>query len=344
MKKTVRWILAIVVFIAVGLLMFGRISQILREKTGQQADMMHSLYSMEENTVDVLTIGSSHGYYAVQPNYLWNEYGIAVYDMCSPRQSVATSYYVLKEVLKYQSPKAVLLESYYFYFDGKYVSEDPQVQVRQAFDGLKCDEVKYAMMEDFFPDLTWKEKLSYYIPFIQYHSRWNDLRDYDFNSEPYLHGAHLDYSIKVLEDPGLPTEGTPIPEVNCVYFEKIQQLCEENEIELIVFAAPYAVMNKEATYMKNQGVNLSLESYLEEKGVPFYFYQKMDEVTFDFTTDFRDTTHLNTRGGYKISAHLGEVLTEEYEIPDRREDVRYQSWYDDYELYRAAEEKLLSES
>ena len=61
MKKTVRWTAAAVIFLLIGLVLFGKISEVLRKKTGGVSDMVHSLYEIEENTVDVLCMGSSHG-------------------------------------------------------------------------------------------------------------------------------------------------------------------------------------------------------------------------------------------------------------------------------------------
>ena len=105
MKKNVRWICAAVVFVVIGLMLFFNISEVLRRKGGGAADMVHSFYDIEENTLDVLCMGSSHGYSAFQPNTLWNEFGLTSYVLCSQRQTAATTYYLLQEALKYQKPK-----------------------------------------------------------------------------------------------------------------------------------------------------------------------------------------------------------------------------------------------
>lgn len=72
-----RRIAGTVLFFVTGILIFCGISEALRRKTAEATDMVHSFYEIEEDTLDVLFLGSSHLYYGVQPNELWRDYGIA---------------------------------------------------------------------------------------------------------------------------------------------------------------------------------------------------------------------------------------------------------------------------
>lgn len=347
MKKTARWLVSIVLFLICGSLIFGRVNDILRVKTGQDADMMHCMYEQSNGggMADVICIGSSHALCSFQSNHLWHKYGITSLAMSSGLQTVATSYYVLREALKHEKPKVVLLESYYFFRDVKYVDKPEQSQVRRAFDGLNSDEVKYAMLEDFFPDASLKEKLSFYIPFLKYHVRWDDLRDYDFNPCYYLRGSALVNKVCQIKDRGLPDQPTELPEVNKKYFEKILELCRENGIELVVYQAPYGCREKKIKdYMKKQGCNIALEPYLAELGVPFLFYQKSGEVAFDYSTDFMNAGHMNLTGGIKLTDHLGAWLQETYGLEDHRGDAAYHSYDEDYEQYCLAIENNVDTS
>lgn len=339
-KKVMKWILSVMTFTICALLLFARVSEILREKTGRGANMMKCLYETAgKGNADVICLGSSHGYWAVQSNYLWDEYGMSSLVMCSPRQTVASSYYVLKEVLKYHRPKVVLLEAYYFYFGEKFVDEDPQVQIRKAFDGLHSDEVKREMLDDFLEGISWKDKLTYYIPFLQYHSRWESLKNYDFHSQYYLRGSALGFSVYPTEDPGIPETASEISETNIEYLERLDQLCRENGIHLVVFASPMGKYENDPDnekYARIQGYNVALESLLACREIPFLFYQKMRDVYFDFSADFLDSAHLNTLGGIKLSKHLGEWLQQHYQIPDHRGEEMYQAYEDDYQRYRDA--------
>lgn len=340
MQKAVRWAFATFFFLFCGLFLYTEISEVLRSKTGAESDMVHSFYSLERDTVDVLCLGSSHGYSSFQSNVLWDEFGITSYVMCSYRQTVASSYYLLKEALRYQKPKVVLFESYFVRIKKKYAQDS---FLRLTFDGTRLGPVKYEMIEDFLGNRGLKDKLSYYIPFIKYHSRWSDLKDWDFNKKPYLHGSILDNVTVPAEDPGIPEEIDEIPETSEEYLEKIRELCLENGIQLIVYAAPYGVEDDYETYAQGQRVNNGLEAYLEERDVPFFYYQKTGEAGIDFSTDFRDNTHMNFSGAQKITRHLGHYLEGRYGLEDHRGEEGYQTWEEDFRKYERDVDLMLSE-
>ena len=136
----------------------------------------------------------------MQPNVLWREYGIAAYDMGSAEQTVASSYFLLKEALAYQKPEVVVLETYYLWYPELYNGE---ARLRQAFDGMRYGKTKREMLDVMLPELDWKERMTYCLPFLKYHERWDALEDYDFHTKPYLRGARIDYTVAKVEDPGL---------------------------------------------------------------------------------------------------------------------------------------------
>ncbi len=334
-KKTGR-IIGTVLFLVCGLLLFGQISEVLRRKSGAESDMVHSFYEIEENTLDVVLLGTSHLYYGVQPNALWRDYGITSYSMGSSEQTIASSYFLLKEAFAHQNPKVVVLESYYFWYNGLYKDE---ARLRQAFDGMRFGKVKLEMIDEMLSDLGWKERLSYCLPFLKYHSRWESLEAYDFRTSPFLKGARVDFTTAEVENPGLPEQASQIPEINLEYLDKIQKLCEQNGAQLIVLAVPYGIEKDEEEYQeryqKRQGMNLALEAELEQRGIPFLFIQKEEPELIDFSQDFRDRTHLNTQGAEKLSQFLGAQLTEQFGLEDHRTDSSYEKWNLDLNTYEA---------
>lgn len=335
-KKCIR-AAGCVLFILCGLLIFGMLGNVLRRKTAGETDQVHSFYSLEKNSVDVLFLGSSHLYYGVQPNVLFKEQGITSYVMGSPEQTAATSYYLLKEAFRYQKPKVVAMESYYLWNKNMYNTEE---RLRQAFDGMRLDGVKVEMLEAMLPDADWKEKFTYLVPFVKYHSRWQELENEDFHSNAFQKGARIDYTVKELEDPGIPEKAASVPDNSLYYVKKIEELCEENGAEFLMFAVPFGIETDQERYDRRQGLNLTLEKELEEDGVPFLFYQRDYPEVIDFATDFRDKTHLNTYGAEKLTEHLGAYLAEQYDLTDHREDAAYQSWNEDLASYEQLAEEM----
>lgn len=331
MKKTVRWAAASIAFLVVGMLLFLQISEVLRKKAGAGSDMIHGFYEIEENTLDVICIGSSHAYSSFQPNFLWEEYGLTSYVLGSQRQTVATSYYLLLEALQHQQPKVVILETYYMYYTKKYSTE---AALRNATDGMRLGTVKLQMIDDILSEFSLEDKLSWYLPFLLYHGRWTELKDYDFNKNLYLKGGIQSYKIKAQEEPELPDTATELSETVTEYLDKIIGLCEEKSIPLVMYAAPYGVEDgDEETFAKRQGVSITLETYLEEENVPFFWYQKENEIGIDFSTDLRDSGHLNSYGAEKVTKALGAYMTENYDLTDHREDADYASWEEDYQKF-----------
>lgn len=327
-----RWILTAVLFLGIGLLLYGRISEVLRRKSGAESDMVHSFYEVKEHSLDVLFLGSSHLYYGVQPNVLWREYGIAAYDMGSAEQTVASSYFLLKEAFQYQMPKVAVLESYYLWCPDLYQSE---ARLRQAFDGMRDGKAKREMVDTMLPELGWKERLTYYLPFLKYHERWNALEDYDFHTKPYLRGARIDYTVAEVENPGIPEETSELPALSLEYLKKIKELCQENNVAFVLVAIPYGTEKDAGSYASRQGMNLALESWAKEQGIPFLFYQKEKPELIDFTTDFRDQTHLNTAGAETFTVDFGAWLVEQYGLENHRADAAYTGYEEDLKKYEA---------
>lgn len=329
-RKRLGQILGTVLFLVTGILIFAGVSEVLRRKTAEEADMVHSFYNIEENFLDVLFLGSSHLYYGISPNEMWREYGIASYVMGSPEQTAATSYFLLREAFTRQQPKVVVMESYYLWNKLMYNGES---RLRQAFDGMKLGEAKIEMINEMLPDAGIKEKLTYYLPFLKYHSRWSDLESYDFSTKPFLKGARLDYTVAEIENPGIPKKAASIPDNSLLYLDKIIRLCEENDAEFVMVAIPFGIETDKKRYKRRQGLNLTLEEYLQEEGIPFLFYQRDYPDLIDFSTDFRDKTHLNTNGAVKITSHLGGWLRDNYGLDGHTGDAAYDSWEHDLLLY-----------
>ena len=126
-----------------------------------------------------------------------------------------------------------------------------------------------------------------------------------------------------------------MPKLSLEYLEKLWKLCEENDTELVLLAIPYGSEADTDRYLKRQGMNLTLEDWARERGIPFRFYQKEEPELIDFATDFRDQTHLNTEGAGKLTADLGAWLAKDYALPDHRGDRAYSSYEEDLQRYEA---------
>ena len=108
MKKAIRCI----AFLIITFLVLIRTYDILKWKdtSGDYLSSTTQLYATKDNLMDVIFLGSSHCYCTISPDVLWGNYGIAGFNMTTSGQDKNTTYHLLKEALKTQSPKVVCVE------------------------------------------------------------------------------------------------------------------------------------------------------------------------------------------------------------------------------------------
>ena len=78
-----------------------------------------------------------------------------------------------------------------------------------------------------------------------------------------------------------------------------------------------------------------MENYAKENGLRYInFLENLEETGVDFSVDTYDAgLHMNLSGAEKITRYLGNVLSEEVGLEDRRNDI---------ELSRIWDEKIVA--
>ena len=85
-KQTVK----IIAFCLIAVLLFRYLYRVLswKDTGGSYLSAMETFYSLEDNSVDVLFLGSSHCYCAVDNAKFWKDEGIAAYNLSISGQDV----------------------------------------------------------------------------------------------------------------------------------------------------------------------------------------------------------------------------------------------------------------
>ncbi len=347
MGKTAGKIFSGFLFIVLFILLLLRVSVIFEHKggDGDQSISLRSFYEMEENSIDVLCIGSSHAFTSFLPNVFWEEYGVTAYDLGGPSQTIPCSYYLLKEALKYQKPKVVLLEGHIFRTDDFFHSEE---RLHGNMDGVRLGKVKTEYINTALYNYNWKDRLPYFFPFLLYHSRWDELENKDFNRSSWNKGCNISAECTPAKEPGWDeVEEIPIPEGVYAWFEKICILCAQNQIAIAVFISPTHEGNGDRDrewYLEHQGLMLSLERCLSSTNIPLYYCQKDGELEIDYSTGFLDQQHPNVFLAEEITRNIGGHLVSEFGLTDHFGDPAYESWNRDSETYHALADQLIKEA
>ncbi len=295
---------------------------------------MINLYSQPKDSVDVLVIGSSLAYAGCNTNVLWRAYGIASYNLCGAEEPFWSTYYELKEGLRYQRPKLILLDAKAASYTVDYSKRG---RVIQATYGILHPDYRIggicAAVE------SSQDALGFVLGYPQVHYNYRDLTPEHFAFPPTNEGRgsswkgfiEIDLTEQHSEyDIALTTQKKKMKPRAEEYVRKIFDLVQEENIPLAVVAFPNPDYGHDHPYY------MSLFEIADEYGIQCLNYNSMyGTIGLDFSKDFADWQHLNVGGGIKMSLKLGYDLVHDFGIPDRRGDPVYDSYEECAEIWFA---------
>ncbi|MCM1040077.1 MAG: hypothetical protein NC434_12220 [Ruminococcus sp.] len=342
MKKNMKFIGKVICFLLLFTIIFSVYTRWITPKfftdiSWPTTTTYAGFYDMEKDSVDVLFLGSSHAITSFLPQELYDRYGITSYNIGCEQQGVVTSYYWLREALRYQSPKVVVLECYLCF---PYIVDEPlnteESYTRKAFDFMRWSPVKAEAVKTICSLDPKQDIWSYYFPNIRYHTRWAELDRNDFSYEDMagqsgLKGfAPLFFRLGekgenfVPHEIGASKEQSGMAPVMQEYLDKIVDLCKENDIALILTITP-------AVSADHTKCN-TLQAYADERGLEFIsfneqtVYQQMD---YQITEDNCDDGHPNIWGAVKVTDYIGAFLAEQFDLAGET-DRQWEQTKEDY--------------
>ena len=337
--KTIKSIARILIFCLLLHLMFTGLNRILQQKDSV-VRVKPFLESAQE--YDVLFVGDSQVLNGIMPMELYHKYGIASYAFASENSLIPMTYWRILNALEYTTPKVVVLSV--TDVDELPLTNGESEWMHVAFDAFPMTLTKAkAIFELTNQEGTDKSGATYdevrtelFFPLRLYHSRWSSLKPEDFKPE---YNTHKGYQALVhVSDPDvrfqlvdrndcLPEEGEGF-----AYLRKIIEECQRRNIPLVLYQPPYPIWENE-----HLGTHTAA-NIAEEYGVPMLNFPDMNRVV-DFYVDCADPgSHLNVSGAQKVTDFLGQYLTANYTLPDRREDSSYAHWDDAWDA--EVEEKI----
>lgn len=319
-KKIIKGICFVLIFV----LIFTAASLIYipKWKPDTEKNPAEGIYYEEDNSIDVLMLGSCNMYTSFCPVLFYDEYGITSYDKCCPDQSLVTSYYYLKNTLRKQSPKVVVLEALFLmegdggkreYYNRLAIDYMPMsIERLQLINATVGNEVEVMQARKSNSPGKLLTYAGYLFPLLRYHSR-EDLSkediDYYFTGDRYsdykgsipyfnytnVNGLHYD----------MIHNGDCIREDAKEYLPKIAELCKENGIEFFVMKSPnkwrwndeYAATARE--FVESQGID-----FVDSSGEGFSQYYDYDVQS--------DTGRLNIYGMKKLTSEVGGYIVDKY--------------------------------
>ncbi len=337
-KNAIKTIISCIITICLLIISLKYLTDLFERK---QSNTKYEPFFSQEEEFDVLFMGTSHVINAIFPMELWKDYGIVSYNFGGHANPLPTTYWVMKNALDYTTPKLMVIDCYHLSYNQKLPS--PLSYLHISLDSFPLSSTKLCAVSDLFTDDREKNdekdinkekgesSLTLLWDYSIYHSRWDELTESDFELSPTVEkGAESRDSIgipnevlSISSDVKLTDETTGVK-----YLCKMIEDCQQHNIEVLLIYLPFPA--SEVPQMEANRVY----DIAEEYDVHYINFLDMDII--DYNTDCYDSnSHLNPSGARKITDYLGQYITRNYDIPDRRMEVAYQDWHDAYKKYNA---------
>jgi len=322
--KRALWLIGFLALTVAVILGFGWIfvPKTNTSAAGTRYARARGFYGEPEDTLEVTIVGNSDAYYALNPLWMFEDYGITSYNCGEPLESLIDAYAMLEEFDSVQNPKVMVLETNLFF--------------------LRSGTFEFnTLMQKYVSNI---------FPMYMYHQRWKSLHSYDFKNEtlPYKTTTTKGFSYNVrtyafdeskYENLSVTASIDPIDKY---YLKKLLNLANSKGVSLVLMTTW-----SPADWSDERGE--VCQELADELGVPYFDFNQesvREEQGVDLSTqvDFMDQgNHMNLTGAKKMTAWLGKYLHENYDLTDFRDDERFASWYDDIEKFNAQVEKELAE-
>ena len=259
--------------------------------------------SEKENTVDVLFLGDSLVYSSISPMEIWNNYGYTSFDCAGAAMILSDAYDYLEYAVKKQHPKVVMMEANMLF-------RDPKKRTLSVSLANKAKEL---------------------MPIVTYHNNWKNYLtkgsmdnwinvDKGYKYITKVKSGKADDYMAYNKDKEL------IPKVNYEYLKNIINLCNENNIELVLIGCPSQLSWRYAKH--NASSNIAKKYNLD------FINLNIENIGINWIKDTKDKgAHLNNSGSKKVSLFLGNYLKEHNLVTDHRNDKKYDEWNTAYTLY-----------
>ncbi len=290
-------------------------------------------YYKEKVPHDVLIFGDCDAYENFSPIKMYEEYGISSYIRGSGEQYIWQSYYLLKDALRTETPKVVVLSIHTLQNEPKNRKE---AYNRMTIDGMrwskdKVDAINASMTEG-------ETFASYVFPILRYHDRWNQLTKTDlkhiFSKDITSHNGYYmrcDVNPQGILPKPMPRISYKFDDYSMYYLDQIRLLCEEKGITLLLVRAPIE-------YGWHKQWDKNVEEYAAKYGLTYInFNDYRKDMDLDMTKDTYDKgQHLNIYGAEKLSVFFGKYLMDNYALTDYRtipevskeyeKDIAFYNW------------------
>lgn len=349
-KKSITNITKSIIFITLFIMLFTFLSTVFTYVSNTSEDGMENRISRayrgeEKDSIDIMLLGNSDIYRGFSPVDLYHKTKITSAISGQPGATIDKVYESAKDILKYQKPKMIVLETDCMFSD-KDLEHEKKAESNEKTKKPVSDTV--LDMLSFFRKLQNAAKngdniilsaVNYYFPLIKYHDNWNKLtfssftkpsdsfykfsnKGMAYSSDVKPFDASIDYMKKNYGGKAKLTSKTSD------IFDDIYKLCKENDIELVLITVPSA-------NSWNNGKSAEIQKLAKKYDLKYYDYNKKYPDGFDWNHHTNDGgNHLNYAGALTVTNDFGSKLKNEIKIPEssltKDQQLEWEKDYSDF--------------
>lgn len=335
-------------FLGIGILLFylcGRLFQPIWMDWNNY-NTTHGFYKEPQNTIETIFLGTSSVVNGITPMELYENYGLCSYNLATEQQSMLASYFWLQEAYRLH-PET--LKNVFLDVSSLRLKAIDSLN-RKAIDGMSFSSVKWNAVKAYTDsEQDMETAFMYFVPLFAYHDRWSSLTKTDFEKQGYVpesfvRGYHLTTStmMDTLEEretiKDVPVLETVLENRETIfdfnkdqleYFFDIIEFCRQRDLRLILMKTP--------TTDWTETSHFAVENISGPENIPFLdfnFDPLYGELGITFAFDFADALHPSYFAAAKMTAWLGNYITQNCEGTDVRGRTEYAFMESELEQYR----------
>ncbi len=315
LKKALRPALGVLVTVLLVLYGVHYLNNLLRPvDTDSPVNAVETFHQMPENSLEVIGYGSSHMWRGMDAMEMYESYGIGAYNYGCNWQELNTTLLFLKDSLRTQSPKVVVMDTFHVNTWKMDMDMDGEIYYTRAIPWFSG---KIPYLRQCFGSNV-QRYLSYFVPLAAFHENWVNLSGQSFRT-PEQSGDNFFRSMGSEVSMGVTPVSLPdqsqyaqeeLYDGAVELLDEIVDICRQRRIELVFVTIPW-----EGGWLYAD----AMESYAQEKGCAYLnMFADWQQTGLEEATDFSDSGHLNQSGARKVARYLGAYLKEHYDLSDMR--------------------------
>ena len=308
-KKTVKWIFKAISAIVCFFLVFQSLQPFFVSSIiGDTGNSVKGYSYLKDDLLDVIVFGPSQAYCGIDAGKLTSEYGIETYDFCANGQVFSMTPYYLREAIKTQKPKLVLIEV------SKILRKNDEIEDKHLAWTYLPPSFSFDKIHSLYSvtNSDIKQTFEYGVaPLFLYHDNWYEIKNdeiehvlnprkfIDTESRGFIRRNESSEVSFVYGKNNIEQKSVPQENVNAI--NDIVAICKENKIKLVFIKVPFSRWTKGDSNSVKQFMKNNCYEYLEMNDY-------LDEIDFNYKTDFYDSDHLNSKGASKFTDYLAKYI------------------------------------